>query len=56
MRADDVSSTCLTLGLRPVGDGSPARRLRLAADDDAPVHLTGWDLAREPLDVPGGTW
>jgi uncharacterized protein (TIGR02679 family) len=47
--ADSVSSTCLTLGLRPIGDGGVAARLRMAADDGAPVHLTAWDLARVDL-------
>lgn len=52
---DHVSTSCLTLGLRPVADGARERRLRLAADDGDPVHLTGWDLARLDLAVPAGT-
>lgn len=53
---DSVSSTCLTLGLRPAGTDELARRLGLAAEGAAPVHLTGWDLARSGLDLPVGTW
>lgn len=49
---DLVSSTCLVLGLRPTGDTGVARRLRLAAEAGDPVHLTGWDLARDPLAFP----
>ncbi len=53
---DAVSSTCLSLGLRPAGVGELAHRLGLAAEAGAPVHLTGWDLARSDLGLPGGTW
>ncbi|MGN6334016.1 MAG: TIGR02679 family protein [Motilibacteraceae bacterium] len=49
---DVVSSTCLVLGLRPVGDGVLAQRLREAAQHGDPVHVTGWDLRRAG-DVPG---
>lgn len=52
---DHVSTSCLTLGLRPVADGARERRLRLAADDGDPVHLTGWDLARLDLALADGT-
>ncbi len=52
--ADTVSSTCLVLGLRPRSSSPVAARLRAAADTGDPVHLTGWDLARGPLDVPPG--
>jgi uncharacterized protein (TIGR02679 family) len=56
VRPDLVSSTCLVLGLRPRGDGALARRLRQAADAGDPVHVTAWDLERDRLDVPAGTW
>jgi len=48
---DAVSSTCLTLGLRPHDPrgATVARRLRLAADAGDPVHLTPWDLRQGPL-------
>jgi uncharacterized protein (TIGR02679 family) len=41
---DSVSSTCLTLGLLVRGEGSVARRLRLAAEAGDPVHITPRDL------------
>ncbi len=41
---DSVSSTCLTLGLRPRGDSGRAQRLRLAAESGDPVHVTPRDL------------
>lgn len=47
--SDRVSTTVLTLGLRPLGDEPLARRLRLAADSGDPVHLTSWDLDRAQL-------
>lgn len=53
--SDLVSSTCLTLGLRPVGDGPFAVRLRAAADDGAVVHLTARDLRGADLRVEPGT-
>ncbi|WP_344805444.1 TIGR02679 family protein [Microlunatus ginsengisoli] len=40
---DLLSRTCLAFGLRPPGAGVAAR-LRAAADDGDPVHLTEWDL------------
>lgn len=52
VRSDRVSTTVLTLGLRPAGDEALARRLRLAADDGDPVHLTSWDLDRARLSLP----
>lgn len=45
---DLVSSTCLTLGLRLRGDGSLAHRLEASADAGDPVHVTAWDVRREP--------
>lgn len=54
--ADAVSSTVLTLGLRPVAADPRAARLRAAADLGDPVHLSAWDVRRTPLaldpDVP----
>lgn len=49
--ADSVSSTCLVLGIRPAGSTPVARRLRDAADAGDPVHLTGWDMGRDSLEV-----
>jgi uncharacterized protein (TIGR02679 family) len=49
---DLVSSTCLTLGLRPIGDDPVSERLRMAADAGDPVHLTAWDLRRFDLTAP----
>lgn len=49
---DLISSTCLTLGLRPVGPDPVSQRLRLAADAGDPVHLTAWDLRRCELVRP----
>jgi uncharacterized protein (TIGR02679 family) len=40
VRVDQVSTTCLTLGLRG------AARLNTAADAGDPIHLTAWDLRR----------
>lgn len=45
--ADTVSTTVLTLGLRPVGGGP----LASAADRGDPVHLTPWDLRRREVRV-----
>ncbi|MGH3444923.1 MAG: DUF2399 domain-containing protein, partial [Nocardioidaceae bacterium] len=44
--SDLVSSTCLTLGLRPAGEDPLSRRLRQAAQAGDPVHVTAWDLRR----------
>lgn len=52
VRVDLVSTTCLTLGLRGVGEAPVAARLALAADAGDPVHLTAWDLRRTVLDTP----
>jgi uncharacterized protein (TIGR02679 family) len=46
---DLLSSTCLTLGLRPLGQDPLARRLRVAAEAGDPAHLTRWDLRRGDL-------
>lgn len=40
--ADTVSTSVLTLGLRPLGSGPRAQALRDAADRGDPVHLTPW--------------
>jgi len=42
VHADSVSTSVLTLGLRPLAGG----RLLDAADQGDPVHLTPWDLRR----------
>lgn len=55
VRADTVSATCLTLGVRPLAGARVAARLRAAADSGDPLHLTAWDLAREPLTLAPGT-
>jgi hypothetical protein len=47
--ADAVSSTVLTLGLRPVNADPRAARLRAAAELGDPVHLSAWDVRRTPL-------
>ncbi|MDP3712297.1 MAG: TIGR02679 family protein [Mycobacteriales bacterium] len=51
--ADTVSTSVLTLGLRPVASGPREQALRDAADRGDPVHLTPWDLRR--VDVALGT-
>lgn len=51
VRADSLSSTCLTLGLRPRGRSALERRLRDAATAGDPVHVTAWDLERGGLHV-----
>lgn len=53
--ADAVSATCLTLGLRPLGDDPLAARMITAADAGDPVHVTAWDLRRCSLAVAAGT-
>ncbi len=52
--ADTVSSTVLTLGLRPVADDPRGLRLRAAADLGDPVHLSAWDVRRTPLALDPG--
>lgn len=47
--ADAVSSTVLTLGLRPLASGLRETRLATAADVGDPVHLSLWDLRRTAL-------
>lgn len=43
---DSVSSTVLTLGLRPLGPGKREREMRDRADDSLETHLTARDLSR----------
>ncbi|KQV13214.1 MULTISPECIES: TIGR02679 family protein [unclassified Kitasatospora] len=50
---DEVSSTVLTYGLRPVGEGWRERALRERADQHAETHLTLRDL--RSLDLAGQT-
>ncbi|MFI5530981.1 TIGR02679 family protein [Kitasatospora sp. NPDC051853] len=52
---DEVSSTVLTYGLRPVGDGWRERALRERADHHAETHLTLRDLRSLDLAVPACT-
>ncbi|MEU9338735.1 TIGR02679 family protein [Streptomyces sp. NPDC048290] len=52
---DDVSSTVLTYGLRPDGEGWRERALRDRADHHAEAHLTARDLRDLPLRLPAGT-
>ena len=49
MLADTVSTTVLTLGLRPAGRA----RVAEAAGRGDPVHLSEWHLRRLDLTVPG---
>lgn len=51
--ADTVSTSVLTLGLRPVAHGPRERALCEAADRGDPVHLSSWHLRR--LDVALGS-
>jgi len=52
--ADTVSTTVLTVGLRPSADGARERALRMAADVGDPVHITPWSLRRmQPALGPG---
>ncbi|MDP9436908.1 MAG: TIGR02679 family protein [Actinomycetota bacterium] len=52
---DQVSASVLTLGLRPLAPGRREDRLRAAADDGDPLHLSAWDLARAALALDGRT-
>lgn len=47
--ADAVSSTVLTLGLRPLASGPREARLSAAASLGDPVHLSLWDVRRAAL-------
>ena len=52
--ADTVSTTVLTLGLRPTADGARERALRGVAEVGDPVHITPWSLRRmQPALGPG---
>jgi uncharacterized protein (TIGR02679 family) len=52
---DEVSSTVLTYGLRPVGGGWREQALRQRADHHAEAHLTPRDLHDLQLRLPAGT-
>lgn len=52
---DRVSSTCLTVGLVPAGDGGAARRARGYAEGWAVLHLTWRDLDEGLRFRPGQT-
>lgn len=52
---DEVSSTVLTYGLRPLGEDWRARSLRERADHRAETHLTSRDLLDVRLRLPAGT-
>lgn len=51
---DEVSSTVLTYGLRPVGEGWREHALRQRADHHAEAHLTPRDLHDLQLRLPAG--
>jgi uncharacterized protein (TIGR02679 family) len=52
--ADTVSTSVLTLGLRPVAAGPREQALRDSADRGDPVHLTPWDLRRVNMTLGSG--
>ncbi|MCI3223805.1 TIGR02679 family protein [Streptomyces sp. NP-1717] len=52
---DEVSSTVLTYGLRPAGEGWRERALRERAEHHAEAHLTPRDLHSLCLPLPAGT-
>ncbi|MFI5769773.1 TIGR02679 family protein [Streptomyces sp. NPDC051658] len=52
---DEVSSTVLTYGLRPIGEGWRERSLRERAAHHAETHLTPRDLLDVHLQLPAGT-
>lgn len=52
---DEVSSTVLTYGLRPDGEGWRERALRERADHHAEAHVTPRDLHGLRLQLPTGT-
>ncbi|MFF4215762.1 TIGR02679 family protein [Streptomyces nondiastaticus] len=52
---DEVSSTVLAYGLRPIGEGWRDRSLRERASHHAEAHLTLRDLHTFPLALPPGT-
>ncbi|MGW5674709.1 TIGR02679 family protein [Streptomyces sp. NPDC003860] len=52
---DEVSSTVLTYGLRPDGEGWRERALRERADQHAEVHVTPRDLHSLRLQLPART-
>lgn len=52
---DNVSSTCLLLGVRPLGSSPVEQRLRMAAEAGDPLHVTAWDLLRADLTTEPAT-
>ncbi|MGW2591913.1 TIGR02679 family protein [Streptomyces sp. NPDC001515] len=52
---DEVSSTVLTYGLRPLGEDWRARALRERTDHHAETHLTSRDLRDVRLHLPAGS-
>lgn len=52
---DEVSSTVLTYGLRPLGEDWRARSLRERAEHHAETHLTSRDLRDARLHLPAGS-
>ncbi len=52
--ADTVSTTVLTLGLKPAARGPREQALHEAAERGDPVHLTAWDLRRIDIAQGGG--
>lgn len=52
---DNVSSTCLVLGVRPLGSSPAEQRLRMAAEAGDPLHVTAWDLLRADLTIGPAT-
>ena len=55
VRSDEVSTTVLTLGLRPAGDSPTAGSVRSRTDAGCETHLTLRDLRRLDRLVPSGT-
>ena len=51
--ADSVSTTCLTLGLRPSAGWGGSRRMAAYADTGVPLHLTWWELSAGLALAPG---
>ncbi|MGH9055176.1 MAG: TIGR02679 family protein, partial [Acidimicrobiales bacterium] len=55
VQSDEVSTTVLTLGLRPTGPSVVARAIGARSDAECESHLTLRDLRRLGRLVPGGT-
>ncbi len=54
MLTDEVSTTVLTLGLRPTGASAVATAVRLRTDEQCEAHLTLRDLRRLDRCVSAG--